>query len=231
MFYTRLSMNFQPKTVQPPRRWFLSASLAALASCYAGGMVLPLASVRARTLAVSTGQYMTAAPPMTQPVTDEHGKSFTLASLRGRPLLVNFWATWCAPCIAEMASLQIAAEQLKRDGIDVILISVDRGGVKKALPVLRASDVTTPRLGFDPKAALSREMGVTGLPTSFLLSADQQRCAVYLGPREWHEEQMQAEIRSFVTTASTSSNTKLSATVSLKSKRSYIAWVNRDIGA
>ena len=167
MFYTRLSMNFQPKTAQPPRRWFLSAGLAVWASCYAGGMMSPLASVRARNLVVSTGQNIISAPSMTQPVTDKNGMPFTLNSLRGRPLLINFWASWCAPCIAEMASLQTAAEQLKLDGIDVILISVDRGGVKKALPVLRASGVTTPHLGFDPKAALSREMGVSGLPTSF----------------------------------------------------------------
>ena len=205
MCYTRLSMDFQPKTAQPPRRWFLSAGLAALASCYAGGMISPVASVRRRTLAVSTGQNLTAAPSMTQPVTDQDGKPFTLDSLRGRPLLMNFWASWCAPCIAEMPSLQMAAEQLHPDGIDVMLISVDRGGVNKALPVLRTNGVTTPRLGFDPKAALSREMGVTGLPTSFLLSADQQRCAVYVGPREWHEGQMQAKIRGFVTATKTSS--------------------------
>ena len=205
MFYTRLSMSFQPKTAQSQRRWFLSAGLAAWTSCYAGGTMSPLASVRARTLAVLNGQNITAAPPMTQPVTDEDGKLFILYSLRGRPLLINFWASWCAPCIAEMPSLQMAAEQLQPDGIEVVLISVDRGGVKKALPVLRKNGVTTPRLGFDPKAALSREMGVTGLPTSFLLSADQQRCAVYVGPREWHEDQIQAEIRGFVTGTKTSS--------------------------
>ena len=205
MFYTRLSMNFQPKTAQLPRRWFLSAGLAAWASCYAGGMISPVASVWARNLAVSTGHNITAAPSMTQPVTDEDGKPFTMENLRGRPLLINFWASWCAPCIAEMPSLQMAAEQLHPDGIDVVLISVDRGGVNKALPVLRTNGVTTPRLGFDPKAALSREMGVTGLPTSFLLSADQQRCAVYVGPREWHQDQMQAKIRAFVTATKKSS--------------------------
>ena len=212
MRYTRLLRNFQPKTAQLPRRWFLSAGSAAWVSCYAGGMMSPLASMRAKTLAVSTGQKqnMSTAPPMTQPVTDEHGESFTLDSLRGRPLLINFWASWCAPCIAEMASLQMAAEQLKHDGIDVMLISVDRGGVKKALPVLRASGVTTPRLGFDPKAALSREMGVSGLPTSFLLSADQRRCKVYVGPREWHEDEIQAEIREFVVAANNLSETATS---------------------
>ncbi len=198
MLYTPLSMNFQPKTAQPPRRWFLSVGIAAWASCYAAGMISPVASPRVKTLAVSTEHNKIAAPSMTQPVTDEDGKPFTLGSLRGRPLLINFWASWCAPCIAEMPSLQMAAEQLLPDGIGVVLISVDRGGVNKALPVLRTNGVTTPRLGFDPKAALSREMGVNGLPTSFLLSADQQRCAVYLGPREWHEDQMQAEIRGFM---------------------------------
>ena len=210
MFYTRLSINFQPKTAQPPRRWFLSASLAAWASCYVGCVESPLASVRRRILAVSTGQNIKAAPPMTQPVTDEHGKPFTLGSLRGRPLLINFWASWCAPCITEMPSLQMAAKQLHRDGIDVVLISLDRGGAHKALPVLRANGVTTPLLGFDPKAALSRQMGVTGLPTSFLISADQQRCAVYVGPYEWHENEMQAEIQAFITAASTSSEANLS---------------------
>ena len=220
MFYTRLSMNFQPKTAQIPRRWFLSASLAAWANCYAGDMISPLASPRTRFLTVSTGQNITAAPPMTQPVTDKDGKPFTLHSMQGRPLLINFWASWCAPCIAEMPSLQMAAEQLHHDGIDVVLISVDRGGVSKALPVLRANGVTKPRLGFDPKAELSREMGVTGLPTSFLLSADQQRCAIYVGPREWHEDQTQAEIRGFVASASTSSNANLPEAASSESKQS-----------
>ena len=205
MFYTRLSMNFQPKTAQQPRRCFLSASLATWASFYLGGMKSPLASVQVRTLAVSTGQNIKAAPPMTQLVTDEYGQPFGFDSLRGRPLLVNFWASWCAPCIAEMPSLQKAAEQLHPDGIDVLLISLDRGGVKKALPVLRSHGVTTPRLGFDPKAALSREMGVSGLPTSFLLSADHKNCVIYVGPREWHEDNMQAEIRGFVTATSSNS--------------------------
>ncbi len=205
MSYTRLSINFQPKTAKPPRRWFLSAGLAVWASWYASGMMPPVASARASNPAASTAQNLQAAPPMTQPLTDEDGAIFTLDNLQGRPLLINFWASWCTPCIAEMPSLQKAAEQLHPDGIDVLLISLDRGGVKKALPVLRAHGVTTPRLGFDPKAALSREMAVRGLPTSFLLSADHQNCVIYVGPREWHEDAMQAEIRGFVTATSSNS--------------------------
>ena len=189
MSYTRLSMNFQPKTARLPRRRFLSAGLAAWASCRSLAMIPALAA--------SNLPDARAAPPMTHAITDENDTSFTLKTLRGRPLLINFWASWCAPCIAEMPSLQNAAEQLRPDGIDMLLISVDRGGRQKAVPVLQSRGVTAPRFGFDPKAALSREMGVTGLPTSFLLSADQQHCLVYVGPREWHEAAMLREIRDF----------------------------------
>ena len=189
MSYTRLSMNFQPKTAQYPRRRFLSASLAAWASCHSLAMVPALAA--------SNSPDARAAPLMTHAITDENDTPFTLQTLRGRPLLINFWASWCAPCIAEMPSLQKAAEQLHPDGIDVLLISIDRGGRQKAVLVLQSRGVTAPRFGFDPKAALSREMGVAGLPTSFLLSADQQHCLVYVGPREWHEAAMLREIRDF----------------------------------
>ena len=189
MSYTRLLMNFQPKTARYPRRRFLSAGLAVWASRHSLAIV--------PTLAASNPLDARAAPPMTHAITDENDTSFTLQTLRGRPLLINFWASWCAPCISEMPSLQKAAEELHPDGIDVLLISVDRGGRQKALPVLQSKGMTAPRFGFDPKAALSREMGVAGLPTSFLLSADQQHCLVYVGPREWHEVAMLQKIRDF----------------------------------
>ena len=189
MSYTRLSMNFQPKTARLPRRHFLSAGLAAWASCHKFAIVPALAA--------SNLPDARAAPPMTHAITDENDTSFTLKTLRGRPLLINFWASWCAPCISEMPSLQKAAEELHPDGVDVLLISIDRGGRQKALAVLQSRGVTAPRFGFDPKAALSREMGLAGLPTSFALSADQQHCLVYVGPREWHEAAMLREIRDF----------------------------------
>ena len=196
MSYTRLSMNFQPKTARHPRRRFLSASLAAWASCHSLTMVPALAA--------SNPPDAGAAPPMTHAITDENDTSFTLQTLRGRPLLINFWASWCAPCIAEMPSLQKAAEKLRPDGIDMLLISVDRGGRQKALPFLQDRGITRPLMGFDPKAALSREMGVRGLPTSFLLSADQSQSWTYVGPREWDSALMIAEIRNLLRLAKAS---------------------------
>jgi len=197
MSYTRLSMNFQPKTALYARRQVLLGAAAAL-SCWESG-VFGAGNAVAATASTS----VQAAPSMRQPITTKDGTAFTLDTLRGQPVLINFWASWCAPCIAEMPSLQKAAEQLQPDGIVVLLVSLDRGGAKKSLPVLAANGVTAPRLGFDPKAALSREMGVSGLPTSFLLSADQRHCLVYVGPREWHENAMQDEMRRFVSSPGT----------------------------
>ena len=190
MTYTRLSINFQPKTKFFTRRFML---LAGFYTCTGVNQAWSLPM-----LLTSNTPNTVAAPPMTNSIQDENGKSFNIDTFKGKPLLINFWASWCAPCIAEMPSLQKAAEKLQAESIKVLLISVDRGGSRKALPVLLANGVSEPSLGFDPKALLSREMGVKGLPTSFLLSADQKKCLRYLGPREWDSEKMQNELMHFV---------------------------------
>ena len=144
-----------------------------------------------------------AAPLMSTVILDENDEDFHLKSLQGQPVLVNFWATWCPPCVAELHALDNAAKQLGED-VTLLLISVDRGGRQKALPFLQSRGITRPLMGFDRKAALSREMGVRGLPTSFLLSADQSQSWTYIGPREWDSALMIAQIRSLLRLAKAS---------------------------
>jgi thiol-disulfide isomerase/thioredoxin len=141
-----------------------------------------------------------AAPSMSTVILDENDKDFRLESFQSRPVLVNFWATWCPPCVAELPALDNAAKQLG-DDVTLLLISVDRGGRQKALPFLQNLGISRPSMGFDPKAALSREMGVRGLPTSFLLNADQSQSWAYVGPREWDSALMIAEIRNLLSFA------------------------------
>ena len=193
MSYTRLSMNFQPKTAQYPRRRFLSAGLAAWASCHSLAMVPALAA--------SNSPDARAAPPMTHAITDENDTSFTLQTLRGRPLLINFWASWCAPCIAELPALCRAAAALADDGVTVLLVSIDRGGAKKGLPFLETHGVAAVenvKFGFDPRAKLSREMEVRGLPTSFVIPPGQKAAWRFVGPFEWDEPEMLEMIRTLV---------------------------------
>ena len=190
--YTRLSSNFQPKTASLSRRQLFTSIMWLSAFMFRPGL--------ATAMTPPEGE---AAPSMLTVVLDENDKDFRLESLQGRPVLVNFWATWCQPCVAELPALDNAAKQLG-DDMTLLLISVDRGGRQKALPFLQDRGITRPLMGFDPKAALSREIGVLGLPTSFLLSADQSQSWAYVGPREWDSALMIAEIRNMLRLAKSS---------------------------
>ena len=138
------------------------------------------------------------APQMTSGLVDVAGNGFNMASLADTPLLVNFWATWCAPCVAELPSLERSAKVLAEDGIRVMLVSIDRGGPAKALPFLERLGVDTPHLGFDPKARLSREMGVRGLPTTILLNAGHQTSWSFVGPFEWDSPAVLQAVRAIL---------------------------------
>ena len=140
----------------------------------------------------STSRHL--APSMSNAILDKDGKNLNVAAFKGMPVLINFWATWCPPCVAELPGLNRAADKLS-GLLEILLISVDRGGSKKALPFLHSKSIKHPHLAFDAKGALSREMGVRGLPTSFLLDADQRYCWTFLGPREWADAEIIAELQ------------------------------------
>ena len=184
--YTRLSSNFQPKTASWSRRQALAGiiglSTLALWPDFAEGATLPK---------------IHPAPPMVSIILNSEGAPLLIQQFLGRPLLINFWATWCPPCVAELRALDLAATKLASE-IEVLLISVDRGGSNKALPFLQERGISHTNLAFDSKATLSREMGVRGLPTSFLLSADQQYSWIYVGAREWSHSTMVDELRQLV---------------------------------
>ena len=133
-------------------------------------------------------------PPMSTTLLDKDEKPLSLDVFRGMPILINFWATWCPPCVAELPALDRASDKLAGE-VKILLISVDRGGSKKAIPFLQDRRISRPHFAFDANGALSREMGVRGLPTSFLVTANQRHCWVFEGPREWDDAAMIVELR------------------------------------
>ena len=185
MFYKRLLPILQPKTRALP---MAARALMVLA-------MLMAAPITAMTDDAPPPPDREEAPSMLSPLVDETGNSFTMAQLAEGPVLVNFWATWCAPCIAELPALSRAAAALADNGVTVLLVSIDRGGAKKALPFLETHAVSGVKLGFDPKAKLSREAGVRGLPTTLLLNAGHRDAWRFVGPFEWDEPAMLGMIR------------------------------------
>jgi thiol-disulfide isomerase/thioredoxin len=114
---------------------------------------------------------------------DLFGRAHALADYRGRVVLVNFWATWCEPCRAEIASLQRLQERLAGRPFTVLL--VNHGEAR-----MRVGDfVTREALAFsvllDPNQDASRAWRVRVLPSSFLVDADSRVRYTVIGEIDW----------------------------------------------
>ncbi len=123
----------------------------------------------------------------TSPFVDIEGQSVTLQDFEGQAVLINFWATWCPPCIHELPSLMRLDQRLRQQNMAVMLISVDRAGIDKARPFLEKLGIAGTELGFDPRGDLAKAVGIKALPTSFCINADGIMTAQIVGDVEWDQ--------------------------------------------
>jgi peroxiredoxin len=114
------------------------------------------------------------------------GARFHLAEQRGKVVMINFWATWCPPCLEEMPAMERLYRQQKDAGFTLIAVSVD-ADPRKVAPFLRAHQLTFP-VGLDPKMELANTYAVRALPSSFVVGRDGTLAALALGPRHWDGE-------------------------------------------
>ncbi|GAB4236537.1 MAG: hypothetical protein Tsb0032_41530 [Kiloniellaceae bacterium] len=113
------------------------------------------------------------------------GGTVSFAELAGRVVLVNFWATWCAPCVREMPSLERLHNALEDEGFTVLAVSQDRGGAGVVAPFLARLDLQHLPVYLDPKGKLARAFALKGLPTSFVIDRNGRVVAGLVGPAEW----------------------------------------------
>jgi thiol-disulfide isomerase/thioredoxin len=119
------------------------------------------------------------------PFFNAKSEKLTLNSLKGQGIVLNFWATWCPPCIKEMPALDNLSTKLKDRGVQVIALSEDRGGMEKVPAFYAARDIRNLDVYLDLNGALSRQMGIEGLPTTVLIDAQGREVGRVMGVLEW----------------------------------------------
>ena len=117
------------------------------------------------------------------------GEAKSLADFRGHLVLVNLWATWCAPCVAEMPALERLQTKLGSD-LTVVAISEDRNGNAAVEPFLAQHGIKNLAIELDPKSAALNAFSVQGLPASFLIGPDGLIIGRLDGAAKWDEPAM-----------------------------------------
>ena len=129
---------------------------------------------------------------------DADGAETRFDAFRGKGLVVNFWATWCPPCVAEMPALDRAHAALATDRIEVLALSSDRGGKAQVAPFYARTAVRNLAIWLDPRGAAGRAFGVRGLPTTLVLDRNGREVARMEGEAEWDRPEILAAIRRLV---------------------------------
>jgi thiol-disulfide isomerase/thioredoxin len=138
------------------------------------------------------GQFVPASPPRPAPqvsFSDAMGASANLSDFAGKPVLLNLWATWCAPCRREMPSLERLQARLGNK-ITVLAISEDIGGNKAVAPFVAKFGLKAVKTYLDPKSTLTQAFNVDGLPTSFLIDRRGRVIGRVEGEAEWDSPKM-----------------------------------------
>lgn len=136
-------------------------------------------------------------PLPTDAFADEKGQKTSLARFRGHPLLVNLWATWCAPCVAELPQLDALAGKAAgaKSGLAVVAVSQDSQEAKKVLAFFDGKGFRHIRPWLDPDNALGLRYGTGILPTSVLYDAKGREVARIIGAPDWTGPEAQALLR------------------------------------
>jgi thiol-disulfide isomerase/thioredoxin len=119
---------------------------------------------------------------------DADGHERSLADFQGRVVVLNLWATWCAPCRKEMPSLDRLQQTLGGDDLEVIALAVDRGDLSKVLDFYREVGVETLAVYHDATAKAGRTLRAPGLPTTLIIDRKGNEVGRVLGDAEWDGE-------------------------------------------
>ena len=116
---------------------------------------------------------------------DREGNTVSLADFAGKVVVLNFWATWCPPCRAEMPSIDRLAGEMGGEDLEVVALSTDRFGVEKVVDFFEEIEVQNLAVHQDRAGAVARRAGALGLPVTVILDREGREVARVTGEAEW----------------------------------------------
>jgi peroxiredoxin len=129
-------------------------------------------------------------------LTDKDGKTWTLSSLKGKVVFLNFWATWCPPCREEMPSMQRLYEQLPNDKFGMLAV-LENDKPERAEAFAAELGLTFPILYDEAKTAWPK-YGLTGLPETFIIDKNGRVREKIIGPARWDSPQVIQKMRNYI---------------------------------
>jgi thiol-disulfide isomerase/thioredoxin len=130
--------------------------------------------------------------------TGEDGSEMTLADYGGKVVVLNFWATWCAPCREEMPTLSALQAAMGGEDFEVVTVATGRNDPVAMEQFFAEIGVDNLPLHRDPQQKLARDMGVLGLPITVILDREGLEIARLQGDADWSSESAMAIVAAFV---------------------------------
>ena len=130
--------------------------------------------------------------------TDADGTPQTLERYRGQGLVLNLWATWCVPCVAELPALDRLARVLAPTGARVLTVSLDRGGAAQVRPFFAEHAISSLPILLDPHSAMLGALQLDGIPTTLLVNKAGLEVARLQGPVDWSAPAAVALVRTLL---------------------------------
>lgn len=126
---------------------------------------------------------------------DTKGNSVTLSELRGRVVMVNFWATWCPPCIEEMPSMERLYKLMADEDFVMLAINTEKDGRLAVSAFLKKNPYNFTIL-YDGQGAVQQQYGVYKFPESFIVGKDGSVVEKIIGPLDWSSSKTVAYLKS-----------------------------------
>jgi len=136
--------------------------------------------------------------PVVVSFVDKDGVKMDISAFKGKVILLNFWATWCAPCRKEMPMLEALEKELGGDDFAVVTMATGRNPVPMIEAFFAKINVTALPILRDPKQAYARRMAVLGLPMTMILDRQGREVARLRGDAEWDSADAMAILRAVI---------------------------------